>query len=170
MKLEEVRSLSQHGTEALCRLCAWFLIVCSNWQTNNAGFANHAFGRMDSSREVQDLEVIGKEIVKKCHSLPLVAKTDGGLLRSKRNVSEWRNVLESNLWDLSNGDDNIVPALLLSYHYLPSHLKRCFAYCAIFPKDYDFEIENMVLSWMAEGLLSQTIRIVINSEYQSHRY
>ncbi|KAE8691691.1 Gibberellin-regulated family protein [Hibiscus syriacus] len=121
-------------------------------------FAKHAFGSTNSSGEVQNLEAIGKEIVKKCHGLPLAAKTVGGLLRSKRDVGEWRNVLESNLWDLSNGDDNIVPALLLSYHYLPSHLKRCFAYCAIFPKDYDFEIENLVLLWMAEGLLSQTIR------------
>ncbi|KAK8598117.1 hypothetical protein V6N13_095508 [Hibiscus sabdariffa] len=121
-------------------------------------FANHAFGSNKSSVEVHNLEAIGKKIVKKCHGLPLAAKTVGGLLRSKTDVSEWRNVLESNLWDLSNDDDNIVPALLLSYHYLPSHLKRCFAYCAIFPKDYDFEIENLVLLWMAEGLLSQPIR------------
>ncbi|XP_039049405.1 putative disease resistance RPP13-like protein 1 [Hibiscus syriacus] len=97
-------------------------------------------------------------VVCECHGIPLAAKTVGGLLRSKRDVSEWRNVLEGNLGDLSKADDNIVPALLLSYHYLPSHLKRCFAYCATFPKDYDFEIENLVLLWMAEGLLSQIIR------------
>ncbi|XVF19276.1 hypothetical protein REPUB_Repub11eG0096200 [Reevesia pubescens] len=121
-------------------------------------FANHAFGNTNSSVQVLNLETIGKEIVKKCHGLPLALKTVGGLLRSKGEVTEWRNVLQSNLWDLSNEDDNIVPALLLSYHYLPSHLKRCFAYCAIFPKDYDFEIENLVLLWMAEGLLPQTRR------------
>ncbi|XP_022730893.1 putative disease resistance RPP13-like protein 1 isoform X2 [Durio zibethinus] len=118
-------------------------------------FSNHAFGNAISSVQVKNLETIGKEIVKKCRGLPLAAKTVGGLLRSKGDVTEWHNVLESNMWDLSYDDDNIVPALLLSYHYLPSHLKRCFAYCAMFPKDYDFEIKNLVLLWMAEGLLPQ---------------
>ncbi|KAE8682945.1 Gibberellin-regulated family protein [Hibiscus syriacus] len=121
-------------------------------------FSKHAFGNKSSREDVVNLEMIGKEIVKKCHGLPLAAKTVGGLLRSKRDVNEWCNVLESNMWDLSNDDGNIAPALLLSYHYLPSYLKRCFAYCAIFPKDYDFEIENLVLLWMAEGLLPQPTR------------
>ncbi|XVE78893.1 hypothetical protein DITRI_Ditri14bG0014900 [Diplodiscus trichospermus] len=121
-------------------------------------FAHHAFGNTISCARVMDIETIGKEIVEKCHGLPLAVKTVGGLLRSKGDVTDWRSVLESNIWDLSNEDDNIVPALLLSYYYLPSHLKRCFAYCAIFPKDYVFEIETLVQLWMAEGLLLQSKR------------
>ncbi|KAF5446021.1 hypothetical protein F2P56_031685 [Juglans regia] len=61
--------------------------------------------------------------------------------------------MNSKIWDIPEERSGIVPALMLSYHNLPSHLKRCFAYCSIFPKDYEFEEKQLVLLWMAEGLI-----------------
>ncbi|XP_050231922.1 putative disease resistance RPP13-like protein 1 [Mercurialis annua] len=115
-------------------------------------FEKHAFdgGHLDAH---EDLEAIGREIVRKCKGLPLAAKTMGCLLRSKTDAEEWKKILNSKLWYLRN--DNILPALGLSYHYLPSHLKRCFAYCAMFPKDYNFKRQELVFLWMAEGFLPQ---------------
>ncbi|XP_020532827.1 putative disease resistance RPP13-like protein 1 [Jatropha curcas] len=66
---------------------------------------------------------------------------------------EWKYILNSNIWSSQNDQSGILPVLRLSYHQLPSNLKRCFAYCAIFPKDYEFEEKELILLWMAEGLI-----------------
>ncbi|XP_021682747.2 putative disease resistance RPP13-like protein 1 isoform X1 [Hevea brasiliensis] len=114
-------------------------------------FAKYAFD--DSNVDAYpNLEEIGREIVKKCKGLPLAAKTLGSLLHSKRDVEEWEKISRSDIWNLPN--DDILPVLRLSYYCLPSHLKRCFAYCAIFPKDYEFKKEELVFLWMAEGFLA----------------
>ena len=46
----------------------------------------------------------------------------------------------------------ILPSLILSYHLSPS-VERYFAYCYIFPQDHQFDKEELILLWMAEGLL-----------------
>ncbi|GMJ01231.1 hypothetical protein like AT3G14470 [Hibiscus trionum] len=115
-------------------------------------FTWHAFGASNFEGR-PELKTIGEEIVKKCKGLPLAAKTLGGLLRTKGKPDEWEDIMKSKIWDLPEAKSGILPALRLSYHYLPFHLKRCFSYCAIFPKDYEFDKEELILLWMAEGFL-----------------
>jgi Leucine-rich repeat (LRR) protein len=117
-------------------------------------FAKYAFhdGNFDADSK---LEAIGKEIAKKCKGLPLAIKAIGALLVSKLDVDEWKKVLRSELWDLPIEETDILLALRLSYKYLSSPLKRCFAYCSIFPKDYAFKKDKLILLWMAEGFLPQ---------------
>ncbi|XP_021626420.1 putative disease resistance RPP13-like protein 1 isoform X3 [Manihot esculenta] len=102
-----------------------------------------------------ELAKIGQAIVKKCKGLPLAAKTLGGLLRGKQSFKEWKYILNSEIWDIPEEKSGILPALRLSYYHLPSYLKRCFVYCAIFPNDYEFDKSELALLWMAEGFLHQ---------------
>ncbi|KAB1211944.1 putative disease resistance RPP13-like protein 1 [Morella rubra] len=125
-------------------------------------FAKHAFRDNDLGVH-PELEAIGREIVKKCNGLPLAAKAIGSLLWSKLDINEWDKILKSELWDLQT---DVIPALRLSYQYLPSHLKQCFAYCSIFPQDYKFRKEELILLWMAEGFFQQDKQV--GDEYFRH--
>ncbi|XP_028782626.1 putative disease resistance RPP13-like protein 1 [Neltuma alba] len=120
-------------------------------------FVKHAFNNQPDAVG-PDLVRIGKEIIKKCGGLPLAIKTLGSLLHIKLSFQHWNKILKSEFWALSEDHSNIVPSLRLSYHYLPSNLKRCFAYCSIFPKDYDIDKNVLIQLWMADGLIYPTQR------------
>uniref|UniRef100_A0A7N2LBT0 Disease resistance RPP13-like protein 1 n=2 Tax=Quercus lobata TaxID=97700 RepID=A0A7N2LBT0_QUELO len=120
-------------------------------------FSQHALGTTDYTAHPK-LEEVGRKILDKCKGSPLAAKVLGGLLRTKHDHDEWKDVLDSKIWDIPEEKSSIFPILKLSYQYLPSHLKRCFAYCSLFPKDYEFEKKELVLLWMAEGFFPETKR------------
>ncbi|XP_061988528.1 putative disease resistance protein RGA3 [Rosa rugosa] len=96
---------------------------------------------------------IGEKIVDKCKGVPLVANILGIMLRFKREESEWLHVQRSELWSIDAGENRILSILRLSYNHLPSHLKACFAYCSIFPKNYEVTKEKLIHQWLANGLI-----------------
>ncbi|XP_044499372.1 putative disease resistance protein At3g14460 [Mangifera indica] len=115
-------------------------------------FKEHAFGTGAAANADQIFISIYDRVVKRCKGLPLAAKTLGCLLHSKPS-NAWEEILESKIWSAFDESDHILPTLKLSYHYLPSNLKRCFGYCAIFPQDYEFEEKELALLWIAEGIV-----------------
>ncbi|KAF8038028.1 hypothetical protein BT93_B0780 [Corymbia citriodora subsp. variegata] len=101
-----------------------------------------------------NLETIGKKIAERCKGLPLAAKVLGGALHNKRNLGEWEDILSDMIWDLPTAENyEVLPSLKLSYVHLPYYLKRCFSYCAVFPKDYEIERDELALLWIMEGFL-----------------
>ncbi|KAF8039001.1 hypothetical protein BT93_B1524 [Corymbia citriodora subsp. variegata] len=120
-------------------------------------FAYHALGVQNFDHH-RNLEVLGQKIVEKCQGLPLAVKALAGLLRGEKRTHEWEAILTSKIWDLPEERINILSALKLSYLHLPSHLKRCFAYCAIFPKDFEIQRDEVIRWWIAEGLVEEKER------------
>ncbi|XP_027909655.1 putative disease resistance RPP13-like protein 1 [Vigna unguiculata] len=132
-------------------------------------FAKHAF-QDDNPQINAEVKEIGTKIVEKCRGLPLALETVGCLLRSKSSVAEWKSVLSSEIWDFPEEDSKIIPALLLSYYHLPSHLKRCFSYCAMFPKDHEFDKKNLIQLWMAENFLPRSEQSKSQEEVGEHYF
>ncbi|GLT54495.1 hypothetical protein SLA2020_276870 [Shorea laevis] len=106
--------------------------------------------------ECGQVEDLGREIARKCNGLPLAAKTLGSLMRLKKSREEWEYILESEIWNLQVAETGLFPPLLLSYYDLPSPVRRCFSYCAFFPKDYKIEKNELIKLWMAQGFLSSS--------------
>ncbi|KAL9448530.1 hypothetical protein AB3S75_015924 [Citrus x aurantiifolia] len=75
-------------------------------------------------------------------------------MRSKQTEEEWKRILNSDLWKVEEIEKDVLSSLLLSYNDLPSRVKRCFSYCAVFPKDYDIKKDKLITLWMAQGYLS----------------
>ncbi|CAM0901625.1 unnamed protein product [Alopecurus aequalis] len=111
-----------------------------------------AFGS-ETSNSSRDLERIGRSILPKLKGSPLAAKTLGRLLNVNFDTLHWENILKSELWELKQEETDILPALRLSYMYLPFHLKRCFSFCAVYPKDHKFEMGRLAEIWVAEGFV-----------------
>ncbi|XP_004305162.1 PREDICTED: putative disease resistance protein RGA3 [Fragaria vesca subsp. vesca] len=75
------------------------------------------------------------------------------MMRSKK-LEGWQSIVENVIWDLSEGEDRILAVLKLSFDELGSPpLKQCFAYCSMFIKDFEFEKDDLIQHWMAQGWL-----------------
>ena len=111
-----------------------------------------------ASAKGQDLEnslikAIGMEIVAKCKGLPLAIRTLGSVLYFKNPEKEWLSFKVNELSKLAQKENDILPTLKLSYDHLPSYLKRFFAYCCIFPKDYKIHKITLIKMWMAQEFI-----------------
>ncbi|GMI91041.1 hypothetical protein like AT3G14470 [Hibiscus trionum] len=133
-------STTSHVLKALTKDDCWTL------------FKQQAFA-FGEEGNFSNLLSIGLRIIDKCQGVPLAAKVLGGLLRFKRKEDEWLRVQESALWNLDAGQNRILSVLRLSFNHLPSHLKRCFAYCALFPRNYHLNKEKLIQQWIAGGLV-----------------
>jgi hypothetical protein len=116
-------------------------------------FLAYVFDDDQSTHDHTVLLETGYKIMDKLKGSPLAAKTVGRLLRNNLDLDHWKGVLESKQWELETGVNDIMPALQLSYDYLPFDLQQCFSYCALFPQDYIFYSKELTLFWIGQNIL-----------------
>jgi hypothetical protein len=115
-------------------------------------FKQKAFEKGQESKN-SSIVALGKEIIRKCSGVPLAITTIGSLLGSKNPETEWSSFKNNELSKVSQNENDILPTLKLSYDHLPSHLKHCFAYCSLYPKDYEIYTSDLVKHWIAQGFV-----------------
>lgn len=115
-------------------------------------------GQEPTNRSIKE---IGLKIVRKCNRNPLAIITIGSMLYFK-DQAEWSSLFENELSKIqsqgqdSSGGSDVLPILKVSYDHLPSHLKHCFAYCSLFPRDHDLNVQALVNLWMAQEFIKSS--------------
>nr|TKW11441.1 hypothetical protein SEVIR_6G233900v2 [Setaria viridis] len=122
-------------------------LTCLSEDDSWALFSKKAF---INGVEQQEFISIGKLIVSRCKGLPLALKTMGGLM--KRN---------------KGGNDEVMSILKLSYMHLSLEMKQCFAFCAVFPKDYEMDKDKLIEMWMANNFIhaEESINLAEKGEF-----
>ncbi|CAN6374718.1 unnamed protein product [Urochloa humidicola] len=115
-------------------------------------FKSLAFGNKKYEKD-EGLCIIGKQIAEALKGNPLAAKTVGALLKRNINVDNWTNILNNQEWKSLQVKGGIMPALKISYDYLPEPLKQCFRYCCLFPKDYHIHEAKLIRIWISQGFV-----------------
>ncbi|PHU08116.1 hypothetical protein BC332_24605 [Capsicum chinense] len=101
-----------------------------------------------------ELETIGKQIAEKCHGLPLTIAVVAGLLKSQREIEDWKSVAKDVKSLVTNDPDERCSRVIgLSYNHMTSDLKACLLHFGIFREDSEIPVKKLMRSGMAEGFL-----------------
>ncbi|XP_010461937.1 PREDICTED: probable disease resistance protein At1g59620 [Camelina sativa] len=110
----------------------------------------------------EEMEELGKEMIKHCGGLPLAIKVLGGLLAADNSLHEWNRIyvnIRSHIVGGTKFNDNNISSvyhiLSLSFEEMPIYLKHCFLYLAQFPEDFAIKVGKLSDYLAAEGLTKQ---------------
>ncbi|CAN1122849.1 Putative disease resistance protein RGA1 [Linum perenne] len=77
-------------------------------------------------------------------------------MQGKKGKREWVKVLNSEMWHLKEVREEVLGPLALSYYDLTPELRQCFQFCAVFPKDYEMDKDQLIKLWISQGFVRAT--------------
>ena len=116
---------------------------------------NASLALMRKSMRLKEEEPKGlKEMVGKCEGNPLAIRARGHMFYLENLGTEWQKSLDK--WDIekiSQERESALGVLKLYYEHLPTFLKPCFAYCGLFPKNYEIDVPTLINLWMSQRFI-----------------
>ncbi|XP_031115368.1 disease resistance protein RPM1-like [Ipomoea triloba] len=109
----------------------------------------------------EEVKKWGEALVKRCSGLPVAILAMAGLMSTKGDyLKNWKEAVESLEYYSAESEESgslkcVNRALLLSYNELPTHLKSCFLYCAMFPKTKSIHVKELIRMCIAEGFIAE---------------
>lgn len=115
-------------------------------------FCIHAFPeRCADKSPPNELSSLALRIVEKCAGLPLAIKTIAASMEKVRRLpNDWERTL-NRLLVVDAMSESVMASLRLSYQILPNHLKLCFVYFSVFPKNTQIKFDYLLHAWTSEG-------------------
>jgi disease resistance protein RPS2 len=106
-----------------------------------------------------EIPKLALEMAKECRGLPLALITVGSAMAGVESIEAWlvaKNNLRSSSWIASDLEDKVFRILKFSYDKLPDKAhKSCFLYCALYPEDFELEVDELIDRWIAEGFIDK---------------
>ncbi|KEH40429.1 NB-ARC domain disease resistance protein [Medicago truncatula] len=110
-----------------------------------------------------EIPKLAHEMAKKCRGLPLALITVGSAMAGVESYEAWE-VAKNNLSSCSWTAGDIVKVfrtLKFSYDKLPDKAHQsCFLYCALYPEDYEIDVDELIDRWIGEGFLDKDAKNV----------
>ncbi|KAK4252818.1 hypothetical protein QN277_010965 [Acacia crassicarpa] len=107
------------------------------------------------------IKVLAKEMAAECKGLPLALIVVGSAMANVENIKAWevlKNRLTSSPWTTLGLETKVFSILKSSYDRLPDEThKKCFLYCASYPKDHEIRDSDIIDKWIGEGLLCKVM-------------
>ncbi|CAI9095936.1 OLC1v1031979C1 [Oldenlandia corymbosa var. corymbosa] len=96
---------------------------------------------------------VGRRIAENCKGLPVAVVSVASLLVSQPEA-QWVEVAERAGSQIVNAQvTEFIRMFEESYKKLPDHLKQCFLYFGVCPRDEDISVRRLLWLWIAEGFI-----------------